>query len=188
MSAHVDPYASRTIPTAIRRAVLARDGLVCRWCSTVVTPRGSGPWRPDELQFDHVEPWGDGGEHTVGNLVVACARCNLGRKKPRTARRTADGDQRLVHLVEYRSGYYHWVDGDYMPPLALDDRVHAALSLEAYMERAERRHEPHTLLAVMRGVHRGRLPATSEGRVYVGFVPAPPPARRSQRIRMGYPA
>ncbi len=57
--------ASRTVPTAIRRAVIARDGgcafpgcsIPARWCD-----------------IHHVIFWGDGGPTSVGNCVALCGR------------------------------------------------------------------------------------------------------------------
>jgi Protein of unknown function (DUF1376)/HNH endonuclease len=54
------------IPTDIRYAVVARDGFVCTYCGNE-----SGPF-----DLDHKIPWSRGGEHSIDNLVVACASCN----------------------------------------------------------------------------------------------------------------
>jgi hypothetical protein len=63
-------YESRSrpaIPEAVKSAVLERDGEVCVYCGN-----SDGPFH-----FDHVFPWSRGGEHTVDNLVISCAPCNL---------------------------------------------------------------------------------------------------------------
>jgi 5-methylcytosine-specific restriction endonuclease McrA len=65
------------IPEAVKAAVLARDGMVCRYCGRgVYRRRRHGPGR---LHFEHVVPWSLGGRHTVDNIVVACARCNMAK-------------------------------------------------------------------------------------------------------------
>lgn len=95
------------MPRAVRDAVLARDGLVCRHCGCQVSPGSRGR---DALHFDHVEHWAAGGPNTVENLMVSCARCNLTRKKPTNAIR----DRRGTAAVR-RRGKWYWVDG-YTPP------------------------------------------------------------------------
>lgn len=103
--------ASRTIPKAVQRAVLARDGLFCRYCAIPVSPRGSGPARPDELHFDHVKPWGAGGEHSVENIVASCRTCNLGRDKPTYSIRREP-------IVLFHHSRYWWAEGVHPPVLA----------------------------------------------------------------------
>lgn len=70
-----------------RFAVLRRDGFACRYC---------GAKAPDVvLHVDHVVPRSAGGSDDEGNLVSACASCNLGKgdvlldgtKRKRRARR-----------------------------------------------------------------------------------------------------
>ena len=56
------PYAA-TVPLT-RRAVFARDGGRCQYCSAPAT------------SLDHVVPRSRGGPHTWENVVSACARCN----------------------------------------------------------------------------------------------------------------
>jgi 5-methylcytosine-specific restriction endonuclease McrA len=56
------PYAS-TVPLT-RRAVFARDGGRCQYCSAPAT------------SLDHVVPRSRGGAHSWENVVSACARCN----------------------------------------------------------------------------------------------------------------
>lgn len=59
----------RTIPPALREAVLRRDQYVCRYCGR----------RSQTLEIDHVIPVSKGGKATMNNLVTACRHCN--RKK-----------------------------------------------------------------------------------------------------------
>jgi hypothetical protein len=74
------PPRERYIPVAVRRAVLARDGLICQLCGCAVVLAGGR--RPDALHFDHVVEWSAGGPNTVENLRVACRTCNLSRGRP----------------------------------------------------------------------------------------------------------
>jgi len=54
------------IPASVRRNVKARDGVRCVYCN-----------RRGRMHLDHVIPLIEGGKSAEGNLVVACARCNL---------------------------------------------------------------------------------------------------------------
>lgn len=56
------PYAG-SVPLT-RRAVFARDGGRCQYCSAPAT------------SLDHVVPRSRGGTHTWDNVVSACGRCN----------------------------------------------------------------------------------------------------------------
>jgi 5-methylcytosine-specific restriction endonuclease McrA len=56
------PYAG-SVPLT-RRAVFARDGGRCQYCSAPAT------------SLDHVVPRSRGGAHTWENVVSACGRCN----------------------------------------------------------------------------------------------------------------
>lgn len=93
--------ASGSIPMAIGRAVVERDGYVCRFCGVpVISPRAQtllrkaypaalrwGPRNVDkhtafqalDLDWDHLIPRSLGGQNTLENLVVACAPCNCVR-------------------------------------------------------------------------------------------------------------
>ncbi|MFN7400490.1 MAG: HNH endonuclease, partial [Sandaracinobacter sp.] len=59
----------KAIPIAVRRAVIERDGLVCRYCG-----RDDG-----DFHLDHVLPASRGGQNSADNLVVACAACNISK-------------------------------------------------------------------------------------------------------------
>lgn len=63
---------------ALCEAVVARDRGSCRYCGTRVNWQDRKSGRGGT--YDHVDPDGD---NTLGNVVVACRRCN-GRKKDRT--------------------------------------------------------------------------------------------------------
>ena len=51
---------------ATRARIMARDGLICRYCHTT-----EGPW-----DIDHIHPVARGGGDEDENLCVACATCN----------------------------------------------------------------------------------------------------------------
>jgi len=68
------PASDRVIPADVRAAVIARDGMICQLCGCAVVRR--------TLHLDHVLHWASGGEHTLENLRVTCARCNLTRPGP----------------------------------------------------------------------------------------------------------
>jgi len=56
-----------------RKHVYGRDGNRCRYCGDEAGP----------FHLDHVFPRSRGGSNEAGNLVVACAKCNI-RKRTRT--------------------------------------------------------------------------------------------------------
>ncbi len=51
-----------------RDRILERDGHRCVYCGAVHPA--------DELTLDHVQPRARGGDHSEGNLVTCCRRCN----------------------------------------------------------------------------------------------------------------
>lgn len=59
------PVERRPIPTALRRAVMERDGGRCRQCGTA-----------DRPTIDHVHPVSRGGLTVLASLQVLCARHN----------------------------------------------------------------------------------------------------------------
>jgi 5-methylcytosine-specific restriction endonuclease McrA len=56
---------SRSVPRALREAVLARDDR-CVYCGATA-----------DLHLDHVHPFSRGGTTTADNLQVLCASCNI---------------------------------------------------------------------------------------------------------------
>lgn len=62
----------RRIPAAIRRAVLARDGRQCAF----VGADGRRCEARSFLEFQHDEPFGKGGEHSVANVRIVCRAHN----------------------------------------------------------------------------------------------------------------
>jgi len=86
----------------------------CRRCSRVVVRvRRGEPYRPDGLHLDHVAQWAEGGEHTVENLIVCCAECNLSRPRPKRVVRS------VRVKAQYINGTYYWQES-YAPPRLLD--------------------------------------------------------------------
>lgn len=59
----------RAIAPALRAAVIARDGQVCRLCWLHV--------EVDDIHIDHVVPFSKGGRTVLENLQVAHSSCNL---------------------------------------------------------------------------------------------------------------
>jgi hypothetical protein len=57
---------SRHIPTAMRAAVMERDGYACTNCG-----------KTEDLHIDHRYPFSRGGETRLDNLQVLCASCNI---------------------------------------------------------------------------------------------------------------
>lgn len=67
-----------------RRNLYARDGSRCQYCGKRFSSK--------ELTLDHVMPRVSGGEHSWGNLVCACVKCNA-KKGGRTP------SQAHMHLI-----------------------------------------------------------------------------------------
>lgn len=56
--------ASRTIPFNVSETVKARHFFECAWCGVKLTER------------HHIIQFSNGGEHTVGNLILLCPNCH----------------------------------------------------------------------------------------------------------------
>lgn len=76
-----------SVPPSVRLKVLIRDGFRCVYCDATK--------EDDRLEVDHVIPVSLGGTDDIGNLVVACRRCNIGK-----------GKRELVDVTEDDSGVY----------------------------------------------------------------------------------
>lgn len=68
----------RLFPLELRRRIFARDGGRCQYCRVALhyesdCRRGGCD---DCYEADHVEPWSDGGDTTLGNAAAACRACN----------------------------------------------------------------------------------------------------------------
>lgn len=59
--------ARPAIPAWVREIVWQRDGERCVYCGDTQGP----------FHLDHMIPWSRGGEHSAGNLCVACVACNF---------------------------------------------------------------------------------------------------------------
>jgi hypothetical protein len=64
--------SSRHIPAAVKRAVFERDQGQC----TFVDQDGHRCTEKSRLEFHHVKPYGHGGDHSVGNIRLACRTHN----------------------------------------------------------------------------------------------------------------
>ena len=61
------------IPPSIRIQALVHYGHRCIYCGATS--------KDSELQVDHVIPVSKGGTNEIGNLVIACRACNIGKGK-----------------------------------------------------------------------------------------------------------
>lgn len=57
---------SRAIPQSVKHEVWHRDGGRCVQCGSV-----------QNMHFDHIIPFAKGGSHSVQNIQLLCAACNL---------------------------------------------------------------------------------------------------------------
>lgn len=162
--------ATRTIPVAVRRAVIARDGYVCRHCGRAVVSRSTRDgYYPDALHLDHLLHWAAGGEHTLDNLVVSCAACNIGR---RPLRRTIIRTPHLRYIT-VRDGAHYWVnDGRPIIPADVRHPLHLLTDAAAALDVRT----PDVVDAVMRGL----LPATRSERRPIRVEMPPFPATWAQ--------
>lgn len=69
----------QAIPLITQKEVRDRDGDLCAYCGDTEGP----------FHLDHIIPWSRGGDHSLGNLTISCATCNLskGDKTPEEWRR-----------------------------------------------------------------------------------------------------
>lgn len=69
------PRTGRSLGREIRMRVAERDSWTCSYCRASVSP--------NSCEIDHVVPVALGGTDDVGNLALACYRCNRRKgKKP----------------------------------------------------------------------------------------------------------
>jgi 5-methylcytosine-specific restriction endonuclease McrA len=61
-----------TLHRFAREDIIARDKSTCYLCGKVCEKH--------EIHLDHVIPLSRGGEHTIDNIKVACATCNLRKR------------------------------------------------------------------------------------------------------------
>jgi hypothetical protein len=69
---HHPRQRGRHIPAAVRRAVFERDGNQC----TFGAAAGKRCAETHRLEFHHLTPFADGGEHDASNLTLRCAAHN----------------------------------------------------------------------------------------------------------------
>ena len=70
----------------LQRRLIARDGMRCCWCDCeMVFPDGK-MYPPNQLTIEHVVPRSSGGTNNIGNLKLACRRCNNSRQGKGTKR------------------------------------------------------------------------------------------------------
>jgi 5-methylcytosine-specific restriction endonuclease McrA len=71
------------IPGSVRKAVIERDGMVCKLCGRKVVLKSGKRRRTKgveaQLTLDHIVPISKGGGPTVDNLRVTCRACNMKR-------------------------------------------------------------------------------------------------------------
>ena len=67
-----------------------RSSKSCHWCGLELHPSFS--------HMDHVVPLSEGGQHTVENVVLACANCNMRRDWERKTIHLPNGVERLTLL------------------------------------------------------------------------------------------
>lgn len=72
-----------SISPALRRRIIARDGMVCQLCGLPVESAS-------DIHVDHIRPHSLGGRAVMGNLQVAHAICNIRKSnKPESVTRNA---------------------------------------------------------------------------------------------------
>jgi 5-methylcytosine-specific restriction endonuclease McrA len=76
-------------PAFTRFNVFLRDGFRCQYCVA--------KYRSEDLTFDHLIPRSRGGGTSWGNVVTACASCNL-RKSNRTMRESGMRPRNLPRM------------------------------------------------------------------------------------------
>lgn len=90
----------RTPILKIYRLARTEEVIPCYWCMRLT--------KPGERQVDHIRPLTNGGEHTAGNLRIACIDCNLAKGddtpenfRPRMSERRSTN--RLILIEHYRT-------------------------------------------------------------------------------------
>lgn len=79
-----------------RQEIFARDDLRCVYCGQQFPPAA--------LTLDHVQPQVRGGDNSGGNVVTACATCNLRKGHRRLVEFLLDEPESLVnfrHLAQH---------------------------------------------------------------------------------------
>jgi 5-methylcytosine-specific restriction endonuclease McrA len=76
-----------------REEIFARDDWRCVYCGE--------HFAPALLTVDHVQPQVRGGDHSGGNVVTACATCNLRKGHRRLDEFLLDEPESLAHFRQY---------------------------------------------------------------------------------------
>jgi len=63
----------RQIPTAMKRFIWQRDQGQCQYTDPKTGKKCSSKY---QLEYDHVRPWSEGGNHSTGNLYLCCRAHN----------------------------------------------------------------------------------------------------------------
>lgn len=67
-------FGGKYDPAVTFKAVSGRDGMRCQWCKRKV--KRTGVAVDGQAHLDHVIPLSRGGDHTMGNVVLSCRKCN----------------------------------------------------------------------------------------------------------------
>jgi hypothetical protein len=97
-SLEVVPVANPIIPEEIRRSVLLRDGLRCRFCGA--SQDSAKPSRPVRLRIDFINPQESGGGDHLELIAVMCGKCTKSRDRTSLSGHSA---QDLVALIRRAS-------------------------------------------------------------------------------------
>jgi hypothetical protein len=84
--------STRTIPAPVKRAVHERDGGQCRF----VDRTGRRCTERNRLEFHHLRPYAQGGDHSPANVQLMCRSHNLFQ---------AENDYGKKKIERYRRGY-----------------------------------------------------------------------------------
>jgi hypothetical protein len=67
--------SKRTKEAADGQATDENGKLRCQYCGTELTKE---PGQPNSREFDHFDPYKNGGSNTIDNILDACRTCNRG--------------------------------------------------------------------------------------------------------------
>lgn len=81
------------IPQNLKNKLAKKSNGICYYCNTkakkaIINRRGVLQFFSEDgsvFHIDHVIPIHNGGSHEEGNLVMACAKCNLSKRKMKMA-------------------------------------------------------------------------------------------------------
>lgn len=134
----------RAIPAKLRDAIFARDGGVCRSCSTTVRKdkRDKYDADPDLAEIDHIRPVVDGGTNDPQNLQLYCLSCNRKKAGEDVRRRNTErsptdrrdvGDMSAPHINDLRStNNDHLSASDEQAARAPEEEESSSITAEAF--------------------------------------------------------